>query len=172
MPDLDRPQHWRSLTCSRHAVSATLTTPALCRRSLRWLGTSPYRATPEDLPPSLAQHRIRRTIFYMDSSLNVRGTPASRSSASCAPASSRARRSCGPPRRSCLRASRPAGRARRSPLATRCSHMQPPRSATRRLPCTPVQQGRCQIESLSPGQTRRSAPILQNISRLQPLRRS
>ena len=84
------------LTCSWHAVSATLTTPALDRRSLRWFGTSPCRAAPEDLPPSLAQHRIRRTIFYIGSSLNVRGTPAWRSSRSCARASSPAPRSCGP----------------------------------------------------------------------------
>ena len=48
------------LTCSWHAVSATLTTPALDRRSLRWFRTSPCRATPEDLPPSLTQHRIKR----------------------------------------------------------------------------------------------------------------
>ena len=32
---------------------------ALNRRSLRWFGTSPCRATPEDLPPSPAQHRIQ-----------------------------------------------------------------------------------------------------------------
>jgi len=74
------------LTCSWHAFSATLTTPALDRRSLRWFGTSPCRATPEDLPPSLAQHRIRRTIFYIGSSLNVRGTQASTSSSSSFPA--------------------------------------------------------------------------------------
>ena len=35
---------------------ATLTTPALDRRSLRWFGISACTATPEDLPPSLAQH--------------------------------------------------------------------------------------------------------------------
>jgi len=46
------------LTPSRGAFPATLTTPALDRRSLRWFGTSPCRATPEDLPPSPAQHRI------------------------------------------------------------------------------------------------------------------
>ena len=33
-----------------------LTTPALDRRSLRWFGISACTATPEDLPPSLAQH--------------------------------------------------------------------------------------------------------------------
>jgi hypothetical protein len=40
---------------------------ALNRRSLRWFEASPCRATPEDLPPSLAQHRIQwllhRTSF-------------------------------------------------------------------------------------------------------------
>jgi hypothetical protein len=36
--------------------TATLTTPALYRRSLRWFGISACTATPEDLPPSLAQH--------------------------------------------------------------------------------------------------------------------
>jgi hypothetical protein len=46
--------------------------PALNRRSLRWFGASPCRATPEDLPPSLAQHRIRRS--YMPSSFCVRDT--------------------------------------------------------------------------------------------------
>ena len=35
---------------------AALTTPALDRRSLRWFGISACTATPEDLPPSLAQH--------------------------------------------------------------------------------------------------------------------
>ena len=36
--------------------TAALTTPALDRRSLRWFGISACTATPEDLPPSLAQH--------------------------------------------------------------------------------------------------------------------
>jgi len=44
------------LTRSQRTVSATLTTPALDRRSLRWFGISACTATPEDLPPSLAQH--------------------------------------------------------------------------------------------------------------------
>ena len=35
---------------------AALTTPALDRRSLRWFGISACTATPQDLPPSLAQH--------------------------------------------------------------------------------------------------------------------
>src|ERR1039457_6797052 len=48
---------------------ATLTTPALDRRSLRWFGTSPCRAIPEGLPPSLAQHRLSSSIFYIDPSL-------------------------------------------------------------------------------------------------------
>jgi hypothetical protein len=41
----------RSSTCD---FSATLTTPALDRRSSRWFDASPCRATSEDLPPSLA----------------------------------------------------------------------------------------------------------------------
>jgi hypothetical protein len=45
---------------------------ALNRRSLRWFGISPCRATPEDLPPSLAQHRIQRLLHQ--ASFNVRGT--------------------------------------------------------------------------------------------------
>ena len=36
--------------------TAALTTPALNRRSLRWFGISAPTATPQDLPPSLAQH--------------------------------------------------------------------------------------------------------------------
>ena len=40
----------------RETSTATLTTPALDRRSLRWFGISACTATPEDLPPSLAQH--------------------------------------------------------------------------------------------------------------------
>ena len=35
---------------------AALTTPAPDRRSLRWFGISACTATPQDLPPSLAQH--------------------------------------------------------------------------------------------------------------------
>lgn len=57
------------LTRSRRAVSATLTTPALDRRSLRWFETSPCRAIPEGRPPSLAQHRSSSSIFYIDPSL-------------------------------------------------------------------------------------------------------
>ena len=40
----------------RETSTATLTTPALDRRSLRWFGTSAPTATPQDPPPSLAQH--------------------------------------------------------------------------------------------------------------------
>ena len=40
----------------RDVKTAALTTPALDRRSLRWFGISACTATPEDLPPSLAQH--------------------------------------------------------------------------------------------------------------------
>lgn len=35
---------------------------ALNRRSLRWFGASPCRATPEDLPPSPAQHRFQKLL--------------------------------------------------------------------------------------------------------------
>ena len=47
-----------SHTCPAHSETSTaaLTTPALDRRSLRWFGISACTATPEDLPPSLAQH--------------------------------------------------------------------------------------------------------------------
>ena len=44
-----RPAHSETST-------AALTTPALNRRSLRWFGISACTATPEDPPPSLAQH--------------------------------------------------------------------------------------------------------------------
>src|SRR5664279_5430314 len=37
-------------------LSVSLTTPALNRRRIRWFGTPDCSATPEDLPPSLAQH--------------------------------------------------------------------------------------------------------------------
>ena len=47
-----------SHTCPAHSETSTaaLTTPALDRRSLRWFGISACTATPEDPPPSLAQH--------------------------------------------------------------------------------------------------------------------
>ena len=41
---------------SRRDFSATLTTPALNRRRLRWFGLSACTASPEGPPPSLAQH--------------------------------------------------------------------------------------------------------------------
>ena len=44
-----RPAHSETST-------AALTTPALDRRSLRWFGISAPTATPQDPPPSLAQH--------------------------------------------------------------------------------------------------------------------
>ena len=44
------------LTRCLRAFSATLTTPALYRRSLRWFELPACTANPEDLPPSLAQH--------------------------------------------------------------------------------------------------------------------
>src|SRR5664279_185779 len=37
-------------------LSVSLTTPALDQRRIRWFGTPDCSATPEDLPPSLAQH--------------------------------------------------------------------------------------------------------------------
>jgi hypothetical protein len=46
------------LTRSPPPFAATLTTPALNRRSLRWFGVSPCRATPEGRPPSSAEHCI------------------------------------------------------------------------------------------------------------------
>jgi hypothetical protein len=49
--------HGSHLTRSCRAFSATLTTSALNRRSLRWFDASPCRATPEGLPPSFAQLR-------------------------------------------------------------------------------------------------------------------
>jgi hypothetical protein len=42
--------------------------PAFNRRGLRWFGTSPCRAIPEDLPPSLAQFRLRRPTYAAPSS--------------------------------------------------------------------------------------------------------
>ena len=44
------------LTRSLARLSATLTTPALDRRSSRWFAAPPARLTAEGLPPSLAQH--------------------------------------------------------------------------------------------------------------------
>ena len=46
--------HPAPLTARRHPQR--LTTPALDRRSLRWFGISACTATPQDPPPSLAQH--------------------------------------------------------------------------------------------------------------------
>ena len=51
---------------------ATLTTPALNRRSLRWFGISAPTATPQDPPPSLAQHRSCRRSSTSSSSLPFR----------------------------------------------------------------------------------------------------
>ena len=51
---------------------AALTTPALNRRSLRWFGISACTATPEDLPPSLAQHGSCRRSSTSSSSLPFR----------------------------------------------------------------------------------------------------
>ena len=46
------------LTRSCRAFSATLTTSALDRRSLRWFGLPTCTASPEGQPPSLAQHGL------------------------------------------------------------------------------------------------------------------
>src|SRR6266480_2389194 len=54
------------LTRSKRAFSATLSTPALDRRTSRWFAISPCRATAKGhqtispAPSSLVQHRIRR----------------------------------------------------------------------------------------------------------------
>src|SRR5947209_18366307 len=54
------------LTRSRRAFSATLSTPALDRRTSRWFTASPCRATAKGhqtvglAPSSLVQHRFRR----------------------------------------------------------------------------------------------------------------
>ena len=56
----------------RETSTAALTTPALNRRSLRWFGISACTATPEDLPPSLAQHGSCRRSSTSSSSLPFR----------------------------------------------------------------------------------------------------
>ena len=65
------------LTHSSCALSATLTTPALNRRSVRWFEASPCRATPEGLPPSLAQPASVGPIFYIRPSFSLRGAQSS-----------------------------------------------------------------------------------------------
>src|SRR3974390_2921786 len=62
------------LTHSGCAFSATLTTPALDRRSLRWFGTPPRRAIPGGPPPSLAQHRLAGSDLLHRHLPLVRGT--------------------------------------------------------------------------------------------------
>ncbi|MCI0560875.1 MAG: hypothetical protein MN733_20515, partial [Nitrososphaera sp.] len=47
------------------AFSATLTTLAFDQRSLRWFETSTCMAVSEGLPPSLVQHRIWCSVFYL-----------------------------------------------------------------------------------------------------------
>ena len=63
-----------SHTCPAHSETSTaaLTTPALDRRSLRWFGISACTATPEDPPPSLAQHGSCRRSSTSSSSLPFR----------------------------------------------------------------------------------------------------
>ena len=55
------------LTRSRRALSATLTTPALNRRSLRWFEASPCKATPEGHTSisHTVTHSWCLTIFYI-----------------------------------------------------------------------------------------------------------
>ena len=65
------------LTRSRRTVSATLTTPALDRRSLRWFGTSACTATPEDLPPSQIEH-VSFWRSSTSSTLHFQDTPRTR----------------------------------------------------------------------------------------------
>ena len=60
-----RPAHSETST-------ATLTTPALNRRSLRWFAISAPTATPQDPPPSLAQHGSCRRSSTSSSSLPFR----------------------------------------------------------------------------------------------------
>src|SRR5437867_3152761 len=63
--------HW---SCD---FSVTLTTPALDRRSLRWFGVSPCRATPEGQPPSLMQPAsVRFDLLPRYLLLLFRDTPA------------------------------------------------------------------------------------------------
>ena len=62
------------LTRSWRAVSATLTTPALDRSSLRWFGISACTATPEDLPPSQIEH-VSFWRSSTSSSLHFQDTP-------------------------------------------------------------------------------------------------
>src|ERR1700736_1491001 len=67
------------LTHSGCALSATLTTPALDRRSLRWFETSPCRAVWGGPPPPLVQHRLANNDPLHRHLPFVRGTRRSRS---------------------------------------------------------------------------------------------
>jgi hypothetical protein len=68
------------LTRSKRAFSATLSTPALNRRTSRWFAASPCRTTAEahppsrPAPPSPMQHRTVNPAFYNQTSSCVRGT--------------------------------------------------------------------------------------------------
>jgi hypothetical protein len=62
------------LTRSRRAFSATLTTSALDRRSLRWFGIPACTANPEDLPPSQIEH-VLLWRSSTSSSLHFQDTP-------------------------------------------------------------------------------------------------
>jgi hypothetical protein len=53
------------LTRSRQAFAATLTTPALNRRSLRWFGIPACTANPEGHTSITGTARSMRMIFYI-----------------------------------------------------------------------------------------------------------
>ena len=57
------------LTGSRPAFSATLTTPALNRRSLRWFGIPACTANPEGQTPITDTARFVTTTFYIVTTL-------------------------------------------------------------------------------------------------------
>ena len=65
------------LTRSWRAVSATLTTPALNRRSLRWFEISACTATPKDPPPSQIEH-VSFWRSSTSSNLHFQDTPRTR----------------------------------------------------------------------------------------------
>src|SRR6266542_1073760 len=64
--------HDPHLTRSCRAFSATLTTPALNRRSSRWFAASSCKASAEGLPPSLTQHRQPANRTHATSQLPFR----------------------------------------------------------------------------------------------------
>jgi hypothetical protein len=62
------------LTRSRRAVSATLTTPALDRRSLRWFAASPCRAATGGPTPISRAAPLQSGLRYIEALLHVHGT--------------------------------------------------------------------------------------------------